>query len=167
MDTHYRVMTDGETVWNESFPFNSKSETIKGSNISCNVHGCTVRGGVEDCIDFVRGGKYKIEESRLIAGPRTRAFITAKGGIDGLLVKNVWLEGKVRWCDINLGDHTIYNKRKLMGMKNVVLDGVRRVDGKPVKVRVWDCEKPVCINGNYKVVVIPKWLVRIYMWILG
>ena len=167
-DSHFYKLDDGQVLVGQSFPFNPCSETIKGSNISAQVESCVVNGGTEDCVDFVRGGPYTIRGCTLRAGAKTRTFITAKGGIDGLLVKDVILSGRTKWkSDIRLGDHTIYNKRKLLKMRDVVIDNVCRDDGKPVRVLVLDCEKPLCVNGKYKVVRVPKVLVWLFMLIKG
>ena len=54
-----------------------------------------------------------------------------------------------------------------MDMKNVLIDNVRRSDGKPVKILVLDCDKPICTNGKYCVVKIPKLLVKLFLKIKG
>ena len=169
MDTHKHTLTNGKVSAGLILDGSGYSETIKGSNLSeSGAAVFDIVAGDEDGIDVVRGEDYLFEDGRIDAGKSTRCFITAKGGIDGLIIRDVTLFGKTRWWrDIGLGDHTIYNKGNLMDMKNVLIDNVRRSDGKPVKILVLDCDKPICTNGKYCVVKIPKLLVKLFLKIKG
>ena len=167
MDTHKHILTDRVIDFGLVLDGTGFSETIKGSNLTnSGASEFNIVAGNEDGIDCVRGSGYEFSNGVIKSGPRTRTFITAKGGIDGLVLKDIILHGKTRWWrDIGLGDHTIYNKGKLMGMKNVVIDNVTRADGKRVNVFVLDCKKPNCINGRYRVIRLPRFLVKIFMMI--
>jgi len=169
MDTHGYVLKDGLVESGLYVRSGEYSEALKGSNLKASgAIGFNVVGGEEDGIDCVRGSGYWFSDGVIEAGNRTRTFVTLKGGIDGVVLKDVELVGKCRWpWQVSLGDHTIYNKGRLMGMRGVVLDGVRRGDGKAVWVLVLDCEKPECRNGKYRVVKVPKWLVWLFMKLKG
>jgi hypothetical protein len=169
MDTHKHVLTSGKIETGLDLDGTGYSETIKGSNMEqTGAIGFSIIAGNEDGIDCVRGTDYTFTNGVIESRSNTRTFITAKGGIDGLLLKDILLAGKTKWWrDIGLGDHTIYNKGKLMGMRNVVIDNVRRSDGKKVNVFVMDCDKPKCVNGRYRVIKLPKLLVKLFMKIKG
>jgi len=144
------------------------AEAIKGSNkANVNVFNFTAIGGYEDVIDCVRGKSYAFVDGELSTGPNTRTFITLKGGINGVLLKNLTLVGDCKYpWDISLGDHTIYNKRKLLNQKKIVMRGVRRANGKPIKILVLDSEVPDC-DFPVKIYRLPKFLLRIWFWILN
>lgn len=167
MDTHKYILKDGSIESGLVLDGSGFSETIKGSNLTgSGVDGFNIIAGNEDGIDCVRGSDYKFSGGVIKSGPKTRTFITAKGGINGLLLKDIVLCGKTTWWrDIGLGDHTIYNKGKMMGMRNVTIDNVTRADGGKVNVLVLDCKKPNCINGRYRVIRLPRFLVKIFMMI--
>lgn len=142
------------------------AETLKasaGENIT--VRDFSIIGGYEDCIDCVQGTNYTFADGSLLAGPKTRTFITLKGGINGVILKNLVLSGKCRWpWDISLGDHTIYNKGKLMNQQNILIEDVRRTDPKRrVRVLVLDSEAPVVINSSVMIIKVPRWIVWLLM----
>jgi hypothetical protein len=160
------------------------SEALKGSNlINAMIRDFYVFGGYEDGVDFVRGVNYTVQdgviEAESVLTPvkegspnrrprRTQTFITIKGGVTGYTLRNLLLKGRRSfWWDISIGDHTIYNKGKLLDTRDGVIDNVRRVDGKRVVILVLDGKKPVCSNGRYRVIKVPRWLVKVYFKIKG
>lgn len=164
MDTNKFMLESGATHLSLNIDGRGFSEAIKGSNVKdVKVCGFEAFGGDEDCIDCVRGMGYKFESGKLYSG-QSRTFITAKGGIDGFVLKDIELIGNTRWFwDISLGDHTIYyNQGDESVMKNILIDSVRRADGKPVTILCLLSEKPKVTNGKYRIIKPPLFLVKLY-----
>lgn len=167
-DTHTLKM-ESDTVYENIFLNGTKdAETIKGSNIQNAVlKKFDIIGGYEDCIDCVRGNNYVFEEGILRTSPKTRVFITLKGGIDGVEMKNLLLIGRTKFpWDISLGDHTIYNKGRLMNQKNILISDVSRYDKKPVRILVMDSARPEVRDSRVRFIRIPKPIVRVWFMIL-
>lgn len=125
---------------------------------------CQIEGGSEDCIDALAGKELHIINTRL--RPNGRNGITLKGAIEEIGLDNVVFLSHGSECDIELGQHTIYDT--LLGRdktKRVHLTNVTSNDGKPVIVRVWNADKPGITGGNVKLIIIPKIIVKIYfLW---
>lgn len=164
-DTHAIKLYDNNTSYTDLFADGTNfAEALKVSNLSdIKVSNFELIGGWEDCIDCVRGNNMIFYGGILISSKHTKTFVTAKGGIDGFILRNIELRKRPKWFwDISLGDHTIYND---MGdttmMKNVVIDNVWRDDNKKVTILCLWCERPELLNGNYKLIMVPKFLVKI------
>lgn len=167
-DTHKIKLTESNRSYiiDKSVCGDGYAEALKLSNLeNVSVSVTLITGGYEDCIDIVRGKNYNIHNSALRSGNKTRTFITAKGGIDGLVLENLLISGKTSFFwDISLGDHTIYNDidSDLPVMKNVTINNVKRVNGKKVRILCLYCENPKLVNGKYTLIKIPISLVRIF-----
>lgn len=170
-DTHKYILENDNTTYSglDFYPSDlTYSELVKGSlrrNII--IKDSRVAGGKEDCIDLVRGENIKIENV-FLSSEKSRTYITAKGGIKGLHLKNLQFNGKSRYpWDVSLGDFTIYDIiRKRPKMRNVVLEKFTRVDSnKKIRVLCLHCEKPTVIGKNIQVIKIPTFLVNILFFI--
>lgn len=165
MDSHTLKLAGGAFYDGLYLDGSNNAETLKGSNISdCTVRDFTLIGGYEDCIDCVRGSNYAFIGGSLIAGQKTRTFVTLKGGIDGVVLSDITMSGKCKWWwDISLGDHTIYNQGRLLNQKNIVISNVRKVAPvRKVRILVIDCERPTITDSNAVVIKVP----RIVAWML-
>jgi hypothetical protein len=163
MDTHAFVLESGRHYSGLTIDGIGFSEAVKGSNlVDTTVEDLYAIGGDEDCIDCVRGSNYTFRDVRLVSSG-TNTFITLKGGIDGCILEDVTLLGDTKYpWDVSLGDHTIYNKGRLMMQKNIILRNVRRADDKPVRVFVMDSEPPTVENSNVRIYRVPKLLVKLW-----
>jgi len=168
-DTHAVTLQSGKVFMAVNADGRGFSEALKGSNLrDAGAHGFHLVAGDEDGIDCVRGSNYSFRDGVIESTPLTRTFITLKGGIQGATLQNIRLKKRCRYpWDISLGDHTIYNRRRLMRQSGVVIDNVWRDDGRPVRILVMDSEKPMCSRGEYRIYRIPTLLVRIWMFFKG
>lgn len=118
----------------------------------------------EDVLDIVKGRRIEISDCQFTSDKRTRVFITAKGGINGLHLKNITLKGVCRWpWDYSLGDWTLYNHNpKRPPMSNVVIENNRHESGRKIRVLVLFCETPEIIDSNIRLIRVPMWLVRLW-----
>lgn len=166
MDSHkVKLYDSNHTYYNITANGIGYSEALKLSNLhNVEVIGFNLIGGYEDCVDCVRGSNLSFTDGYLYNGD-ARVFVTAKGGIDGFVLKDVLLLGRPKWWDISLGDHTIYNDAGDNGiMKNVVIDNVSADTNRKVTVLCLWCERPELKNGNYRLIMVPKFLVKILFW---
>jgi hypothetical protein len=132
------------------------SDVLKFSNCTnCTVDGCTVHGGKEDCIDVVRGSKYVIRNSTLLP---YKNGITLKGSIDGVLLENIIFDGHGSDCDIDIGQFDNYWWIGRPATRNVIINNVTSLDGKPVVVRLWDADAVTVTASNVKIVRVPKFI---------
>lgn len=139
-------------------------ESGKGSNAqNIKVTNSIFWGAREDCLDFVRGNNIIVEDVQLVISGRTRQFLTAKGSINGLTLRNIKMKGKRRaWADMFFGDFTIYDAvQKRPPMKNLVLEAFLKENGKRPVICILHCEPPV-VFGEMTVIKIPKPIVKIY-----
>lgn len=123
-------------------------------------------GGWEDCLDAVRVGHLHVRDCVMECGPRTRVFVTAKGGGIRHVFENITLRGKPRWWAFSLGDWTLYNARPDMPpMREVILRRVRREDGRRFLVLQIFCDR-VVLEDTRAVIINLRWLARIWFRIL-
>lgn len=130
-------------------------DIVKMSNKrDCVVHDITIPGGREDCSDAVRGSNYiwrRVEFNPLGAG-----ILTIKGAINGWAVDDcmVLCHGKKRDIEVGQFDNYWYPGRP--PTRNGVIRKTQSKDCAPVRVMLWDAEKPHVIESNVKVTKIPK-----------
>lgn len=115
-------------------------------------------GGREDCLDVVRSTGLLFRDAVLWASSGTRTFITAKGGGNHEF-RDILLIGRTRWpWDISLGDWTLYNANpEHPPMREVVLDNVRRKDGRRLVVLQLYCDN-VTVRNCKATVINLRWL---------
>lgn len=162
-DTHAVKIPKSDYTYN-NFQIDGRgyAEGLKLSNLdNVFIADGHIIGGYEDCIDCVRGSNYLFENLTLEAGD-ARTFVTAKGGLSYISFKNITLKGKTKWpWDFSFGDHTIYyNQGDKSWTKNIVLDDVRREDSKKVTILCLLSDRPRVKNGDYRVIMVPKWIVK-------
>lgn len=159
-DTFYRVIRDlnGAVVKDEEIESPSPvSDVLKISNCQNTlVENCRVVGGIEDSVDQVQGRATMIRGCRL--KPTGKNGVTAKGAIDGIELNDVLYESHGSECDAEFGQFDKYWKPGRAATRNIRLVNVRAVDGRPVRVKLWNATKPTVIGGNVKVVKMP-WIV--------
>ena len=66
--------------------------------------------------------------------------------------------------DIDLGNRSQYRELRT---KHVLIDGMSRADGEPVRVRVGHADKPTLRNGIYDVLTLQSWGLKGYVWTLA
>lgn len=125
------------------------------------VRNCYIYGGVEDCIDMNRYCENVLIENCTLY-PAGKYAMTIKGGSSGIVLRNIVIDGHAGEVDIDLGN---WSDQSMEQSRAICLDNVTRADGTPVTVRVLWAEKPIVVGGNVNVVVIPKFIARIYRWL--
>lgn len=168
-DTHTYVLRSHTLSRDLTLDGTKDAETIKGSDlVDSGAVGFDIIGGYEDCIDCVRGTNYLFANGRMRTSEKTRTFITLKGGIDTIVLRDLLLVGSCKYpWHISLGDHTIYNNGGLMNQRNIVIDNVNRPNGKKVWIFCLDSQRPRVYRGNYGVIKVPKFLAKIWLKILN
>jgi hypothetical protein len=127
---------------------NSYHDVLKFSN--CNnvtVRNITIPAGKEDSIDMVRGSNYFLVNLTVLGN------ITAKGSIDGVDISDCIMSGR-----IELGNFDNYWKLGRTPTRNVRITRLVSANGKPIKVYLFDTDKPHITDSNVKVIKIPKFL---------
>jgi hypothetical protein len=85
---------------------------------------------------------------------------------DGIWLDGVLFDGEARGADIVIGwrpgvaPWSTWHRAGL-----VTLRDVRRSDGKPVRVHVWDADQPIVIKGNVEVRMMNPRYVRAAQWL--
>ena len=135
--------------------------------IDCGVEGCAITGdGVnrENIIDMNRlCENIFVKNCTLYSGKQNA--ITIKGGCYNIQITDVRIVPGGGNCDIDLGN---YSDQCQCPVTEVTLTNVTRTDGKPVRVRVINADKPVVIGGNVKVYrpIWGRWPIwNIYCWL--
>lgn len=168
-DTHSFVIERSNEVYRNLKLYSSESysEILKISNHeNVTVTNSYIGGGNEDCIDVVRGKNIVFSDLVLssLRGKGTRTFITIKGGVSDVIIKNINLIGKTRYpWDISLGDWTIYDADKNHPpVKNIRIEHVSHDTGRPIRVLCVHSEIPKIVGKNVKIIRVPPILVKIW-----
>ena len=113
----------------------------------------------ENCIDMNRECKnISIIGALLYQGNQNA--ITIKGGCDTILLKNITIIPRGGNCDIEIGNHSQQSFKKTT---NVILDNVKRFDGKPVRLRVGHADYPTIINSDVEYQWFQSLIAKIYV----
>lgn len=132
------------------------SDILKFSNCDdCTVDNCRIHGGKEDCIDVVRGRNYVIRNSTLFP---FKNGITIKGSVDGVLLENLIFDGHGSDCDIDIGQFDNYWWIGRPPTRNVIINNVTSLSGKPVVVRLWDVADVSITSSNVQIIRVPKFI---------
>lgn len=172
MDTHKEVIARIEGRYSDHQPRTvdgtKHSEALKLTACAdLHVGRKSLLGGDEDCLDVVRVGRLVFEDAHLYAGSRTRTFVTAKGGGKRHVYRDIVLHEKARWCSFSLGDWTLYNHNKEMPpMEEVVIERVRREDGKRFIILQLFCNKVRVVDSPGAVVINLRWAMPLWFKIL-
>lgn len=136
-------------------------------SLDITVSNKTLIGGTEDCLDCVRTGKLSVSNCIMNASKHTRVFITDKGGGTEHIYTDIILDGKTRWpWDLSFGDWTNYNSQKdWPPLDTVILDNVRRTNGKRVVVLQLYCNKIVKKNGTKAFIINLRLIAPLWFWI--
>jgi hypothetical protein len=81
--------------------------------------------------------------------------LTIKGAIDGWKVMGCTFDGHGDEFDIELGQYDKYWYIGRQPTKNGEIIDSGAIDGKPLKVLVWNAEIPKVVRSNVKIVKIP------------
>ena len=131
-------------------------DIIKRSNhIGLTFSGLSLKGAMpqENWFDFVRGADYRIEECHI--GAAGVAGVTIKGAISGWVISNAVFDACAR-REIEVGQFDDYWFPGRAPTRGGVMANVTRSDGKPVRVTLWDAERPVVIGSNVRIIKVPK-----------
>ena len=155
-DTNWRSYVgpadNGKLVTSEDWqaPSDPKQwdDLFKCSNVSnLTATGLVIPASREDSVDCVRGNGYSFQ-SCVIEGS-----VTVKGSIDGLKLSNCVISGTVE-----LGQYDNYWVKGRAPTRNVRLVNCCSPDGSPIRVKLWDAEKPFIAGTSVKITRIPKWI---------
>jgi len=153
-ESHYE---DGEVIADRVIVppnLNEISDTLKFSNCAnVTVRNCTIEGGKEDCIDAVRGENYTFTETILI--PHKNG-ITLKGSIVNYNINNITFNAHGSDCDMEFGQYDNYWYIGRKATRGGIIDTIKAVDNKPIKIKLWDAEPPTITNTNVKIIKVPK-----------
>ena len=130
------------------------------------IERCHIEGGIEDCIDAVRGTNYTIRACTL--NPNGRNGITLKGALDGATVQDVVFDKHGSECDIELGQYDRYQSPPFKKTKHINIVQTKAKDNQPVKVKVWMADMPNVAAGNVKVTKVNPifvWCYFLFRWI--
>ena len=170
-DTHTKLINAGpgiivDTI-EETIDGRNDAETLKVTYTArAEVAHKHLIGGWEDCLDAVRVGHLHIHDCVMECGPRTRVFVTAKGGGRLHIFEDITLRGKPRWWAFSFGDWTLYNARPDMPpMREVILRRVKREDGRRFLVLQILCDR-VVLEDTRAVTINLRGLARLWFWIL-
>lgn len=131
-------------------------DIIKRSNCSgLSFVGISATGArpQENWFDFVRGSNYSI--SRCEIGDAGVSGITIKGAICGWRVEDCVFSPCAR-REIEVGQFDDYWYPGRAPTRGGIIERVRRSDGKPVRVTLWDAERPTVVDSNVTIVKVPK-----------
>ncbi len=119
------------------------SDTLKITDgcHSLNVTAPRIYGGAEDCVDINNQARDIVVSSTFV--PQGKFAATIKGGVHGVtLIGTLWTRGSE--VDIDLGNWSDQSSRKTT---RVALN-LETADGKPVRVRVLNAEKPIVVGDT-------------------
>ena len=120
------------------------------------VYNLYVTAGRENCIDAVRGTDYIWSCVRTEDGAGVAAF-TIKGAIDGWAILGSTI-GHGKETDIEVGQFDIHWYPGRAPTRNGVIDACKSTDGKPIRVTLWNAEKPKVTQSSVKIRRIP-WII--------
>lgn len=130
------------------------------------VEGCTIIGGVEDCVDIVRGGNIVFCDCKFISN-NTKQHITAKGGVKNLEFNNCTFVGNYKcWWNgafVDLGNWTDYDDINRPRVRNVKIENCKIQDAdRKILSRVLYSEKPLVKNTEGFVFMVPRVFLAIF-----
>lgn len=153
-------MTKGETLcgqfWTPPLDPAKYDDILKRSLCEgFTVTDAFIPGGRENAVDFVRGKSYRI--LKCVLGIAGYGAATIKGSIDGWTVEeSVVKNGRKFGLEIGQFDNYWYPGRKPTRGGKIIRSSTGGAD--PIKVVLWDAERPEVIDSKVKVVKYP-WLV--------
>lgn len=133
----------------------SHARRVRGFDLS-------VYGGSENPLDMNRNCE-DVELCGLYLSGGGHCAVVIKGGSRDIRLRNVEIaDVRSRWCDIELGG---WSDQSLERTTGVVLDNVRRTDGKPVRVIVGHADDPTVLGGNVRVYRVRSALLKAFwLW---
>lgn len=158
---------DGVTVQDKHFPDDGinpldYSDIFKLSHATnIVVERCFIKGGKEDCIDMNRYCQ-NVHVKQCALDSSGLYCMTIKGGSKNIYLESVQIITHGKSYDIDIGN---WSDQSAELTTQIVLDNVYSLDEKPVRVRVLWGDRPIVIGGNVKVIVYPRWIVKIYRWL--
>lgn len=166
-DTHGFIVTNESEISFRKFQGLGFSEAFKASNKkNLYVSSCVFYGGYEDCLDSVRS-QINVFDCLFLPNKQTKQSITAKGGSD-LMLELCHFENNPKF-DIVVGDFTIYDGVKKMPPSKLLLRDCKASDkgGRKRQIRVLVLHGSCSFkNSDVKITKVPKWLVKIYFWVM-
>lgn len=143
------------------------SEGLKMS-FCYNVHveSCKIYGGVEDCVDIVRGGNITFANCSFISN-NTKQHITIKGGAKNIRIINCNFikpyKSRFNGACIDLGNWTDYDDVNRPRVRNVEIKNCRIIDSRrSILCRVLYSDDPTLDLSFGKVFKVPRFLLAIF-----
>lgn len=159
-DTNYRsfgnelnltVSVDDWTPPTDPLTFDDILKFSNCANVT--AAGLYVPGGREDCSDAVQGKNYTWLSC--VFEPKGKGGITIKGAIDGWDVDTCMFQTHGSKYDIEVGQFDNYWFPGRKPTRNGLIRNVQAKDGRPVRVFVWDGQRPKIENSLVVVYKIP------------
>lgn len=132
-------------------------DVMKFSNCtSVLVSNLTVRGGRENALDVVRGSDYTFLKCDFVGGGE--ATITIKGAVRDWCLTCCGLMAESGRPHIELGQFDNYWRpgRKPTSLGEIAF--CRNIEGGPIRIRIWDADRPAVICTAVKITKIP-WII--------
>lgn len=121
----------------------------------CSLNGFHIPGGREDCVDAVRGKNFTISDC--VLEPQGKRAVTLKGSLDGWTIRKTTVRpGKEG--DIEVGQFDNYWTPGRKPTRNGYLYAVGSGSERPVRVVLWDADKPRVEESNVKITKVP-WVI--------
>lgn len=136
----------------------SYDDILKFSNYyDAIVAGCTIHGGLEDCLDVNnRCKKLQFHDCDFL--PHKNG-VTVKGGSNDIAFTQCFFHEAEGWCEIEIGNWSDQSDDPTTGVR--IIDCTRE-DGKPVRVVVGHGEWPLIEGGNVKIDYFKSYLLKAY-----
>lgn len=119
------------------------------------VHDICVDAGRENNVDAVRGSDYTFSYLNFTDGSGV-ATMTLKGAISGINISNCRFGRSKGLCEIELGQFDKYWYPGRPPTSNVCVNMCSSMDGKPIRIWLWDSERPSVFMTDAKITKIPR-----------
>jgi len=139
------------------------SETLKFScckNVIVEGNNHKVIGGIEDCLDIVRGCNYTFRNIHFITDG-TKQHVTAKSGLQNVVFENCTFSGKPKTACVVMGQYSDYNILKMPKTQHFLFKNCK-FEYKKQAIQLWFADNVVLENTDAKINKIPGIVVWTY-----
>lgn len=151
-DTHKEVVYRDGVISKKDIDGSGYSETLKLSNVNnCKIEKTTLHGGIEDCVDIVRGNDHLFEDCDFYCDNSYQAF-TIKGGAHNITIRNCRFHGSPSKGYIVLGQYSDYDFCKTIPVSNMLIENCTFENPDVNQVVSWNAKD---IDADFEVYRIP------------
>lgn len=139
------------------------SETLKFScckNITVDGNNHTIYGGIEDCLDIVRGCNYTFKNIHFVTNG-AKQHVTAKSGLQNVIFENCTFSGKPKTACVVMGQYSDYNILKMPKTQHFLFKNCKFEYYKQA-IQLWYADSVVLENTDAKINKIPGIVVWAY-----